>query len=124
MVFPNVDNWGEIVNGPDTYATIVSELIDHQCCIIGWSDGKHTHFDVLFTLSPRGYGTLQFGIRGPGNLFISIMRRGCFAFQITRSEDLYPSYIGEKLGEGNNEATDALTELINGVLQKLGNILN
>lgn len=122
MKTPNFDKWKEVVNGPDTYAAIASELADHQCCIVGWTDCHYTHHDVLFTLSPKKFGSLQGGLRGHGDLFVTIMRRSAFAFEVTRTNDLHSSYVAEKLGEGDNVTIKILTELINGVLGELGPI--
>ena len=119
---PNFDDWQEVVNGDETYAAIASELRERQCCIVGWTDGRGSHHDLLFTLSPKKYGSLQGGLRGNGDLFVAIMRRGTFAFEVTRSNDLHPSYVAEKLDMPENVTISVLTELINGVLGELGPI--
>lgn len=120
MTIPNFDEWQEVVNGPETYIAIASELLDHQCCIVGWTDGKMTHHDVLFTLSPKAFGSLQGGLRGEGYLFVSIMRRGSFAFAVRDHNNLHPDYVAEKLEEDRGITSQVLTELIKGVLKQLG----
>lgn len=125
-IAPNFDAWQEVVNGSETYAVIASELADHQCCIVGWTDCQSTHLDVLFTLSPNQFGSVQGGIRGAGYLFVTIIRCGAFAFKVGRTKPLHSSYIAEKLGIPDhdphqpNVTLKALTELINGVLEELG----
>jgi len=119
MTGPILDKWQQVVNGPDSYEAIADQLMLNGSCIVAWTDCKDTHFDILFTVSPRSFGYLQGGIRGYGYLYISIMKRGCFAFNIDYNEDRFPSYFGEKLREDKGPALDALTELINGVMRKI-----
>ncbi len=115
-----MDAWNQVTNGPDTYKAIVEELIKNKCCIIGWSDTKYTHYDILFTLSPRKFGHLYFGIKARNDLFVSLMRRGSFGFELTSpSENLHPGYIAQKLGEHGDETMQALGELINGVMREI-----
>jgi len=117
---PDVDDYREVKNGSMTYAAIAEQLREHQCCVVGWTDEHHSHLDILFTLSPPKFGSLQGGLRGGDDLFVSIMRRGCFAFDVCRTDDLHPGYVAEKLGETNNVTINVLTTLINGVLEQLG----
>ena len=44
----NVDDYGEIVNGPYTYKGIAGRLKEGESVIIGWTDEKYTHLDLLF----------------------------------------------------------------------------
>lgn len=106
------------MNGPETFSAIAAELIDNQCCVVGWTDGRSSHHDVLFVLSPKKFGSLQGGLGGNGYMFVTLMRYGSFAFEVARTNDLHSNYVAEKLGEHNNVTTKALAELINGVLEK------
>ena len=45
------------------------------------------------------------------------MSRGAFGFKI--DDKKHSSYVGEKLSLGENETSEKLTELINGVIGKL-----
>ena len=121
MTGPTLDEWQQVVNGEDSYDAIAEQLIVNGSCIAAWTDRKNIHYDVLFTMSPASFGYLQWGIRGYGYLYVSVMRRGCFAFRMDRNEDLFPSYVGEKLSEDEGASLDALTELINGVMKRIKN---
>lgn len=117
----NYDDWQEVVNGPDTFAQLASDLRERGAVIVGWTDLHHTHHDVLLTLCPRQYGSLQGGLRGRSDLFVSVMRRGCFGFDISSTAPLHPGYVGEKLGDNENSPTViALAGLISGVIEALG----
>ena len=119
MTTLNFDEFRQVTNGEDTYNAIASELVMNGSCIVGWTDQRDTHWDVLFTVSPKSYGALQGGIYGRGYLYVSIMRRSCFAFRIDHSEDRFPSYLAEKLSEEEGPSIEALTELVNGVMRKI-----
>ena len=60
----NLDEWGEVINGEETYKGIAEEL-HNKSVLIGWTDGNGTHFDILFTY--RAYianrGTIQGGVK-------------------------------------------------------------
>lgn len=113
----NYDEWGEIINGENTYKFIAGEL-GSNALMVGWTDGNGTHFDVLFTLTALFYGTnIQGGLR-KNDLFVSIMRRGAFGFEIEHT-DTHSGYYDEKLGGGMGSTSEALAELINGVKKHL-----
>lgn len=117
----NFDEWREVVNGPETFAQLASNLREDGSVIIGWTDNRQSHLDILFTLRPIQHGSLQGGLRGPSYLFVSIIRKGCFGFDIASVAPLHPSYVAEKLGDSENSPTvAALAELISGVIEALG----
>ncbi len=114
------DAWGEIINGPGTIDAIVHALLyEKRSVIIGWTDGRATHHDVMFTLEPLSHGNLQGGLRGVGYLYVSIMRIGAFAFQLI-DRPLSPDYLSEKLRVGRDTAF-ALAALITAIRNKLLN---
>lgn len=116
----NLDEWREVVNGDNTFNQIASDLHERGAVIIGWTDQASTHWDILLTLCPKQYGSLQGGLRGRSDLFVSVMRRGCFGFDVSSSSPLHPSYVAEKFGETERNPTIiALTELINGIMAAL-----
>ncbi len=119
MTALNLDQFRQVTNGQLTYNAIAVQLMTNGSCIVGWTDRRDTHWDILFTVSPKCYGALQGGIMGYGYLYVSIMKRSCFAFRIAYNEDRFPSYIGEKLSEACGPSVDALTELINGVMREI-----
>lgn len=64
------------------------------------------------------YGTnIQGGIKS-NDLFITIMRKGSFGFKIDSKKS--SGYVAEKLNLSNDETAEKLTELINGVIERLG----
>ena len=110
------DGYGEVINGEKTYKGIAEELRSNAV-LVGWTDGDMTHFDILFTLSALKYGVVQGGIGGR-DLFVSIMRRGAFGFEVEHA-DTHEGYYEEKLGGGMGSTSSALGELINGVKKAL-----
>ena len=46
----NVDEYGEVINGKDTYFEIAKHLMKGESVGIGWTDEDSTHFDIIFTL--------------------------------------------------------------------------
>lgn len=109
------DEYGEVINGKNTYKEIVYQLKHGNSVIIGWTDQEYTHFDILFSVNVIKEGTLQGGLRW-NDLFVSIMRKGAFGFLADTEKD--SGYIGEKLGLGNNITTEKVTELINGIIKQ------
>ncbi len=120
MTEPAMDAHREVRNAPETYVAIVETLQDLGCALIGWTDGGGTHYDILFSLRPPQVGTIATGVIGPRYLFVGILKVGCFGFEIDgRSAPLRAIYVTEKLSLQAGETTDAVTELINGVLREL-----
>lgn len=111
--------YGEIINGPETYSKIATSLLMGKNILIGWTDEMSTHYDILFTKDPAIYGTnIQGGIRRD-DLFVSIMRIGCFGFEIENTDTHY-GYYSEKFNYNFGEATgQKLADLINGVKKEL-----
>lgn len=119
MTALNFDEWGEVVNGDGTYQGIAEEL-GKRSVIVGWSDGDGTHFDILFTLTALRFGDqIQGGLRPAKDLFVSIMRKGAFAFD-PEHKDTAAGYYSEKLGGYyGRECSEKVAELINGVKKYL-----
>jgi len=116
----NIDEYNEVINGQATYDGIANVLRSGNSMIIGWSDGKGTHFDILFTLKPSGVegNLLQGGVKSR-DLFVSIMRLGAFGFKVGTIADAY--YYEEKLAGGRSlgsTSTDLAT-LINSLTVNL-----
>lgn len=115
----NKDEYDEVINGEDTYISIAEEL-PTRSVLVGWTDGEGTHFDILFTLYALRFGSqIQGGINPATDLFVSIMRRGAFAFDPSNT-DTHAGYYAEKLGGGlGTECGEKVAELINGVKRHL-----
>lgn len=110
------DDYGEIINHPNTYRCIALTLKEKGSIIIGWGCPQaKTHFDLLFSVDVKGHGMLQGGLRPRTDIFVSIMRRGSFGFELSRTET-DGGYYEEKLGGGlGTELREALADLINNV---------
>lgn len=115
----NKDKYGEIINGESTYRTIADDLLNGKSVIIGWTDQEYDHRDILFTLRPQKYGTLQRGLNFSSHLYINIMDFSCMGFLIENDSDNRKccSYIKEKLRLSDNSCDDKICELINGVIE-------
>lgn len=112
------DEYGEIINGENTYKEIARVLNVVGTCLIGWTDEIYTHYDILFLHKTQFYGTnIQGGIKS-NDLFITIMRKGAFGFKIDSKKS--SGYIAEKLNLSDDETAEKLAELINGVIERLG----
>ncbi len=111
------DSYGEVINGENTYNTIVENLINYRSVIIGWTDEKYTHLDLLFNYIPYKKGMLQRGLRG-NELYVSIIGNGAFGFNVNNS-DKAGGYIAEKLNINGNPTVTKLAELINNIIKRL-----
>ena len=74
------DIYGEVINGGKTFSMIAEKLLESGSCIIGWTDGKIDHRDILFTYKPKKFGTLQRGLNWSSHLYISIIDQSCMGF--------------------------------------------
>lgn len=109
------DIFGEIINGEKTFKNIAMLISNGQPVIIGWTDEENTHYDILFTLGVYQYGIIQGGIQDD-YLYISIMRKGAFAFRMDQEHS--KDYIAEKLDIFGLTTQKKLTELINQIIKK------
>ena len=114
----DVNEYGEIINSEKTYKSIAKALKEKAAVIIGWTDEKLTHYDILFTYTAvkKEGNILQRGLRWT-DLFVSIIGLGAFGF--TTDYEKSDGYFAEKLNLGINETTEKLTELINGIIKEL-----
>lgn len=113
----NIDIYGEIINGEDTYREIAKHLMNGESVGIGWTDGDSTHFDIIFTLGIKKYGLFQRGIKA-NDLFVSIIDWSSYGF---RTDDIkLGGYIQEKLRLSDYDITgEKVKELVNGVIECL-----
>ena len=113
----NVDEYGEVINGEDTYFEIAKNLMEGESVGIGWTDEDSTHFDIIFTLGITKYGLFQRGIK-TNDLFVSIIGWSSYGF---RTDDIkLGGYIQEKLRLSNYDVTgEKVKELVNGVIECL-----
>jgi hypothetical protein len=111
----NEDEWGEVINGPDTFRAIAIGLLNCGSVAIGWTDQHSTHYDLVFSFGYLKHGTLQGGLNTGKNLMVAIVRKGCFGFDVASKSDLHYSYVGENLDVPSAETSFALANLIMGV---------
>lgn len=115
MITVKTDNYSEVINHKNTYETIARDLFENHSVIIGWTDQKMTHYDILFTLGAVRFGSLQRGLKST-DLYISVIGRGAFGFSLD-NDDRQGSYISDKLGIKGSE--DEINELVNGVVKAI-----
>lgn len=89
----------------------------NRSVIIGWTDEKYTHLDLLFNYVPFKQGMLQRGLRG-NELYVSIIGIGSFGFDVNNS-DKVAGYISEKLNINGEPTISKLAELINNIIRRL-----
>ena len=111
------NDWGEIVNHLGTYKDIAKWILLEGKCIIGWSDDKYDHRDIMFTLCPKYLGGgLQRGLK-ENYLYVSIIDDCCMGFIINK--DTKEGYIREKMHLHDNNCDNKLGHLINEVIKNL-----
>lgn len=47
----DIEKYGEVINGENTYKAIAKNLKNGKSVIVGWTDEEGTHFDILFSLN-------------------------------------------------------------------------
>ncbi len=112
------DEYGTVVNNPETYSFIAKALLKDGNILIPWADGEGSQLDILLNLlfTPV-VGPIQGGIKSD-YLFVSIMRVGAFGFRV-ESTDTTGDYYAEKLGIKSGATAEKLAVLINGVRKEL-----
>lgn len=113
------DEYGEIINGINTYITIANKLTKGKDVMIGWTDEKYSHYDIIFNYGVDMYGTnIQRGLQ-PNYLYVSIIGIGAMGFRTDTEK--YEDYIQEKFNIIYEKTIDCikLTELINGIIKEL-----
>lgn len=103
----------EVTNSKKLYQDIVSKLACAGTCLVGWSDKRGTHLDILFSIIIpfNSLGEHRCGIQA-SDLFVSVMGVGAFGFEIS-DQNTHPAYYSEKLNFGCS--SKELADLINGV---------
>lgn len=124
-----LDEYGEVLNSPETYLDIATLLSKGANCFVGWTDEAGSHFDILFTALPvmiptDNKKTIQGGLRPGSDLFVSIMRKGAFGFEINHTLTSAGYYADKLTLNDNGETADKLAELINGVKYQLYDLLH
>lgn len=114
----NVNNYGEVVNGKDTYKIIANTIKANGTIGIGWTDEDSTHLDIIFKLGLNmKCGCFQRGIK-TNYLYVSIIDHTSYAFVPDTIKEVF--YIQDKL-RFNNYCGTKLAELINGIIGEMIN---
>ena len=115
----NKNQYGEVINGTDTYNEIEHILRMGRSVLVGWIDEGGSFYNILFSLSPyREPGNvLQRGLKGINELYVSIIGYGTFGFDTDTEK--HSSYIAEKLNIYGDTTREKLTELINEIIKRI-----
>ena len=119
----NLDTWNTVINGQDTYTDIWQSILPGHSLLIGWTDGRGTHYDILFVLGKKAVGhinalhpsAIKEMHRYAPVLFVSVLRLGAFGWNLGEDEALHPEYVAEKLNINALATAEALTVLLNGL---------
>lgn len=110
------DEYGVVHNSSDTYLAAAAELWGRGRVLIGWTDEAMTHMDVLLSVASDSVGPLnRMDMRVP-KLLIGVAAYGMFGFRIRSDDPIHHAYLGEKLGLRPSPTTEALADLVNGVM--------
>ena len=111
------DEYGVVESGPGTVDAIVAELRESGSVVIGWTDGRMTLLNVLFTYDPVREGPPARIDNGPDKLFVSVLGRGAHAFG--PGGFIHPDYFAEKMGVDGSATWEALAALVSDVRAEL-----
>ena len=112
------DEYGVVENSPQTYRAIYNKLISDRTVLMGWTDNAMSHMDILLAL-PDTVGPLNRLDARPVKLVVGVVGYGLFAFAVQRNADIHHSYLAAKLGMRPTKTTEALAELVLGVMAEL-----
>lgn len=112
----NIDSWGEVINGPETYAEIAREMSRGQTLLIGWTDGRGTHHDMTFATVDQKHGRINaLHPSARGLMLVGVFYRSTFGFALYDDKPLHPDYVAEKLRITGPDESFALAVLLNGI---------
>lgn len=117
---PNLDDYGVVVNGTETYKFLSQVLLTGQTVLIAWTDERGTMFDIVLSYGAFdvGAGNHQHGTKAR-DLFVSIIGLGSFSFESKYPSNVSPGYISEKLRIGNLPTSAAIAELLTGIISSI-----
>lgn len=117
------DEYGVVANSDDTFQAAAAELCDSGSVSLGWTDNAMSHLDVLLVIAPTQVGPSNRMDTRPSKLFVAVAGYGMFGFEVaSRSGPLHPAYLAEKLGMRYSVTTEALADLVNGVMAELAQV--
>ena len=116
-----LDEYGEFLACPENIESVVDKLLATGSVLIGWSDGEATHYDVLLNyivdFYPENRVSFQRGIHY-NDLFVSVIGRGAFGFDIEEDCYLSPYYFEEKMNIDSPELAAFISDVITNIYQK------
>lgn len=113
------DGYGTVINSQKTFEGLAHALRSNYSVVFAWTDEAGTQLDILLVFHPMQFGRLQRGMNALTDLFVAVSSFGMFGFELNGAEK-FPSYVGEKLNlDRDNETTQALAHLINGICREL-----
>lgn len=110
--------YGVVTNSLRTYTAAAERIRGQGYVLMGWTDNAMSHMDVLLAIAE------PFSSVGPLNridnhtlrLLVGVAGRGMFGFAIRADNFVHHVYLAEKLGFGPSATTEALAELVNGII--------
>ena len=111
------DEYGVVVNSPETFEALANYLRNRPTILFGWTDNEGSHLDVLLAL-PDQIGPLNRMDSG-SKLIVAVAGYGMFGFRVRGDSPLHFAYLGEKLGMTPSVTAEALADLVNGVMREL-----
>ena len=118
MEILKLDEWGYITFSLKNAKSIAKTLLEDKNVFVSVAT-QNTHYDVLFSLFPRGNQNIAQGGVRRSDLFISIMRKGAFGFGIGDSIDTNHHYYSEKLTATVTEELSDFFNLVRAEIYKL-----
>jgi hypothetical protein len=113
------DAYNVVENSPHTYRAAAAELRGFGSILLGWTDNNFSHMDVLLVYEPREVGPLNRMDSRASKLIVAVAGRGMFGFAVRGDDPIHHAYLAEKLGFSPSVTTEALAELVNGVMAAL-----
>lgn len=112
----NMDSWGEVINGPETYHEIAVALGRGESLLVGWADGRGTHHDMTFAMVDQKHGRISaLHPATRGIMLVGVFYRSVFGFELYDDKPLHPDYVAEKLRITGTDESFALAVLLNGI---------
>lgn len=109
----SLDEYGYVIHTKPAVEEVIFllSLPEPKTIILPFSDGRGSQFDILISHSQYALGErnlLQGGIK-KNDLFVSVMRKGAFAFRVGQRS--HPDYYAEKLGVFSEELTCFINDI-------------
>ncbi len=104
----------------DDAPMLAEKLNDGRPIIFSFSNDETNAYVISITPNMEKMGVMPFGGNPTGRFGVGVLRRGFFHFDLNRKE-LYPDYVGEKLGLAEYDA-EAVTKMLNAIRTELNDL--